>query len=505
MPSSSSSRLQSPPLLLLLLLLPGGAAESCGLRGGKQDFLLDVADAVKEGASLLAAARVSSAVDCERACCADARCNLAQVDLRAGDNLTCTLFNCVRRSRFVCRFVRETGFQVYIRGAVFRKYLEGPQGPGEKAPPIANTGGDVIAQPGAAVTLNGTESLALYDAQLTDYRWSLVGDEEGVHMESTALSDQVRVVLHHPGRFVFKLTVTDSNGQSHAANASVLVLSPEMSYLYCCVPPSVGPCRAAFPRWSYNVTSGVCEQFVYGGCNGNKNNFLSETECVSACRGVTGLSERRVMPPFAEECDLPCRPDQLVCGNGCCLDRSQECDGVTQCSDSSDENHCSRLNKTLSHLLDIDINQRKATCTEPPHTGPCRASHSRWFYNPLLQKCFVFTFGGCEANSNNFLEEAECKRSCSGVAENDVFSRGLFERFERDEEEKESGSIALAVVLSVAILALLTILTYCFLRSRRKYSHRPVATSPTQLATNPTHMALSEQDTSVYNSTTKPV
>lgn len=50
----------------------------------------------------------------------------------------------------------------------------------------------------------------------------------------------------------------------------------------------------------------------------------------------------------------------------------------------------------------------------------------------------------------------------------------------------------------MAILALLAILTYCFLKSRKKRSHRPVATGPA-------HVTLSEEDTLVYNSTTKPI
>lgn len=500
---SSSSWL----LLLLVLLVLLGAAEEheelCGLRRGKEDFMLDVEDAVKEGAAMLAVARVSSAEACERACCADARCNLAQMDPRGDDTRTCTLFNCVRRNRFVCRFVQETHFHTYIRETVYRKYLKGPDGPGEKVPPIAMAGRDVIVQPGATVTLNGTESMALYGSHLTDYRWSLLSGDAEVGMESTALPDQVRLSLPHPGRFVFKLTVTDSNNQSDVVNASVLVLSPELSSAYCRSPVKVGPCRAAFRRWRYNVTLGVCEPFVYGGCKGNKNNFLFEAECVSACSGVTGLSERHLAPPPAELCGSSCGPGQLTCDNRCCLDRSLECDGAPQCSDASDEKQCSRLNRTLNQLLDIEVNQRKATCTEPPHTGPCRASLSRWFYNPLTEKCIRFTFGGCEANSNNFLEEEDCTKSCSGVTERDVFSRGLFERFEK-EEEKEPDSIALAVILSVAVLALLAILTYCFLKSRRKHSHRPVATSPAQLPPSPAHMA-PEQDTFVYNSTTKPV
>lgn len=61
-----------------------------------------------------------------------------------------------------------------------------------------------------------------------------------------------------------------------------------------------------------------------------------------------------------------------------------------------------------------------------------------------------------------------------------------------------SGQVALAVILTVAILALLAVMTYCILKARRKRTHQPVATSPAMVA-------LSEPDTSVYNSTTKPV
>jgi len=43
----------------------------------------------------------------------------------------------------------------------------------------------------------------------------------------------------------------------------------------------VGPCRARFPRWS--VDDGVCKKFVYGGCDGNDNNFRSVAECEGQC------------------------------------------------------------------------------------------------------------------------------------------------------------------------------------------------------------------------------
>ncbi|XP_044232334.1 kunitz-type protease inhibitor 1-like [Thunnus albacares] len=504
--SHSFSSLLLLPLLLLLLRPGGGAAEdaSCSgaFRSGQENFVLDAEDAVKEGAVLLSTAHAPSAEFCELACCKDPRCNLALLEPRssgaaAEESRACVLFNCVHRNRFVCRFVNQVGYLSYIRKSVFLQYLAGPPAADGQAPPIANAGRDVVVQPGETVTLNGTESLPLDDAHITGYRWSLQSGDAGVTMETTALADQVRLSNLQPGSYVFQLTVTDSNNQSDDAEVTVLVLSPELTSKYCLAPEKVGPCRASFPRWRYDAETGDCVQFVFGGCKSNDNNFLSKDECISACRGVTVTSERSIALPTTEVCGSACLPDQLVCSSSCCLDRSLECDGVTHCSNGSDENHCNKLNQTLSRLLSIDVNERKARCTEPPRTGPCRASHTRWYYDPLDRKCQRFTFGGCDGNENNFETEEKCSKTCDGVTERHVFARGMFERFE-DEDEDDSGSIALAVVLSVAILALLAILTYCFLKSRRERSHRPVATGPA-------HVALPEQDSLVYNSTTKPV
>ena len=51
----------------------------------------------------------------------------------------------------------------------------------------------------------------------------------------------------------------------------------------CVARPVTGPCRAAFPRYFYNTTSGKCELFTYGGCQGNRNNFETVTECTKEC------------------------------------------------------------------------------------------------------------------------------------------------------------------------------------------------------------------------------
>uniref|UniRef100_A0A452UVN4 Kunitz-type protease inhibitor 2 n=1 Tax=Ursus maritimus TaxID=29073 RepID=A0A452UVN4_URSMA len=129
---------------------------------------------------------------------------------------------------------------------------------------------------------------------------------------------------------------------------------------FCQVPKIVGRCRASFPRWWYNVTDGSCQQFVYGGCEGNKNNYLTKEECLEKCAGVT----------------------------------------VSRRHDSDD--------------LSSDIFDYEEYCTAKAVTGPCRASFSRWYFNAEKNSCDNFIYGGCQGNKNSYLSKEECMHSCFG-------------------------------------------------------------------------------------------
>nr|XP_022324862.1 neurogenic locus notch homolog protein 4-like isoform X2 [Crassostrea virginica] len=51
-----------------------------------------------------------------------------------------------------------------------------------------------------------------------------------------------------------------------------------------CLPaPEPGRCKAEIPMYFYNITSNQCEKFYYGGCEGNRNRFLTLTQCLSTC------------------------------------------------------------------------------------------------------------------------------------------------------------------------------------------------------------------------------
>lgn len=44
-----------------------------------------------------------------------------------------------------------------------------------------------------------------------------------------------------------------------------------------------GYCRAVMPRFYYDSLENNCFFFIYGGCQGNANNFRTYAECIDAC------------------------------------------------------------------------------------------------------------------------------------------------------------------------------------------------------------------------------
>ncbi|KAK6733516.1 hypothetical protein RB195_017333 [Necator americanus] len=55
-------------------------------------------------------------------------------------------------------------------------------------------------------------------------------------------------------------------------------------------------------------------------------------------------------------------------------------------------------------------------CYEGIVTGPCRAMHERYAYDPAKGECVRFNYGGCAGNNNNFMSKLECQLVCRPTA-----------------------------------------------------------------------------------------
>ncbi|XP_035940130.1 kunitz-type protease inhibitor 1 isoform X1 [Halichoerus grypus] len=478
--------------------LPPGGPCLDRFTAGVPAFVLDTEASVSNGATFLGSPTVRRGWDCVRACCTTQNCNLALVELKpdGGEDAiaACFLMNCLYEQNFVCKFAPREGFINYLKREVYHSYRElRTQGFGGSRIPKAWAGIDLKVQP--------QEPLVLKDVENAD--WYLLQGDADVRVEKND-PDQVKLWGLKEGTYLFQLTAADPDQPESMTNVTVTVLSPKQTEEYCLASSKVGRCRGSFPRWYYDPKERICKSFVYGGCLGNKNNYLREEECKLACRDVQGPSLDRHSPV----CSGTCHPTEFRCRNGCCIDSFLECDDTADCPDASDEAACEKYSSGFEELQNIHFRSDKGHCVDLPDTGLCLENIPRWYYNPFSERCARFTYGGCYGNKNNFEEEQQCLASCRGISKKDVF--GL--RRESPIPNIGSVEVAIAVLLVICIVVVIALLGYCFFKNQRKGFHRhrhrrhhhsdhlqpPTPASSTVSTTEDTEHL-------VYNHTTRPL
>ena len=117
-------------------------------------------------------------------------------------------------------------------------------------------------------------------------------------------------------------------------------------------------------RWFWSSQSASCEQFDWGGCGGNHNNFLSRAKCLEKCQTQ---GEKRKCRKYTE--------------TGTCVD------------DRSEEE--------IDEICSLEVS-----------AGDCSGLEIRYYYDIETEDCQPFNFSGCQANQNNFRTLEACLDLC---------------------------------------------------------------------------------------------
>jgi hypothetical protein len=160
----------------------------------------------------------------------------------------------------------------------------------------------------------------------------------------------------------------------------------------CTLPALVGPCTAVIPRWYHEYRSGACEEFTWGGCGGNDNNFETEDrceiECIATCAQPADTGDCQAAIPRWYYSPLSGHCERFVWG-GC----------------GGNDNNFESEDSCRSVCGDI--------CSLAADPGECDGICPRWYYDSTTRRCKGFTWGCCGGNRNNFATEADCVAECS--------------------------------------------------------------------------------------------
>ncbi|XP_075067902.1 tissue factor pathway inhibitor 2 [Mixophyes fleayi] len=171
----------------------------------------------------------------------------------------------------------------------------------------------------------------------------------------------------------------------------------------CLLPKVEGSCRALLPQYYYDRYTQTCVEFLYGGCNGNDNNFDTLEDCEKTCWKIKKVPKMCRM----ESEPGPCRGYlKRYAYNLVTLKCEEFIYGGCYGNDNNFRNEASCLEKCAPKR------NAPSFCYSPKDEGSCSASVTRYYFNIDRKTCEEFTYTGCGGNANNFVRIEDCNNMC---------------------------------------------------------------------------------------------
>lgn len=187
-------------------------------------------------------------------------------------------------------------------------------------------------------------------------------------------------------------------------------------------------------RYFYNQATGLCQLFIYGGCDGNNNRFKTEEACNNVCK-TEDVRPRCLKRPEYGHCsnvterfyyDSNCKCCQTFQYSGCKGNNNnfkteQQC--LSRCSSADSEATSTTGPATVTvtsststvpttSTSETTTNNLPARCLPRRDKGPCNSKIVRYYFDKKANNCKYFLWGGCGGNSNNFRSRRFCVQTC---------------------------------------------------------------------------------------------
>ena len=180
----------------------------------------------------------------------------------------------------------------------------------------------------------------------------------------------------------------------------VFAADSQQNWWLCDQPKDPGPCYAHIPRYYYDSSSGQCEEFIYGGCLGNSNRFLTQKECEQACVRAMTESICHLSPESG-----PCKgyfPSYYF------NSKSGQCERFVYRGCGGSDNRFSTKQKCEQECGKF----KKDICLLPLDMGFCNLNSESYYFNSKTLQCEKFIYRGCSGNENRFSTKQECEKAC---------------------------------------------------------------------------------------------